>query len=119
MDVAFRRYEPAAARLVSGGRIFALPLGLLQRVDDDVSVGARLSAASAAAEHVERLEADYVRIRRHALRRLVCPAVCASVLGGVVRFPGQARSLRGLLQKFNHGDGSASTVLPGIAQAIS
>ena len=38
---------------------------------------------------------------------------------GLVRFPRQARPLCGLFQEFHHRHGSASALLPGIAQAVS
>ena len=56
LDVAFRRHASAPAWLDTGNRFSALPLGRIQRIDDDVSDGTRLFRASPAAGNLERVE---------------------------------------------------------------
>src|SRR4051794_14675520 len=107
MDLVIGRHKSPAARMVARDGLLALPVGLLQRTDDDVPAGTWIRDSSAARRGVECLEADYVRIRRIALHRLVCAVVCASIFAGVVRLPWKTRSLRGLLQELDQGYSSA------------
>src|ERR1035437_1323971 len=57
LDMAFGGHVPADPRLDPGGWISFLALGLLQRVDDDVSAGHGIIGPSPEAGNLERMEA--------------------------------------------------------------
>src|SRR5206468_3448016 len=84
VDMALRRHLALAPRLASGDGFSALSLGLLQRNDDDVFAGARFADLSAARGDLGCVETNLVRVRWHALYRIVCAAVCPPVFASVV-----------------------------------
>ena len=58
LDVALGRHHAAAARMDAGSRLSALSVGRLQRTDDDVPAGSRISLTSVAGRSLGCLEAN-------------------------------------------------------------
>src|SRR5271165_6969014 len=103
----------------AGSGLPTLPLGRVQRVDDDVSAGTGIGFPPIACRNVGCLEAHYLRISWLALYRGIRPPVCPPVLAGLVRFPGEAGSLCGLLPKLNNCHRGPYALLHGTGQAVS
>src|ERR1700733_3532972 len=104
MDVAFRRYAAPAARLDPRIRISSIPLGSIQRTDDDVPAGPRLVDAPAAGRNMECVETNDLRLRRNPLCWIICTTLRTSVFPSLVRFQTQARPLCRLFRKFRDRD---------------
>src|SRR5215469_18333398 len=99
--------------------IFAVPLGQLQRADDDVSTGTRLVVSSPAAGDMGGLEARGIRIRRDQVHRFLCADLRTPVFAGLVRFSRQARSVRRLIREFYTRDRGSPALLLEPSKAVS